>query len=72
MRVKKSTAWIVGLLTLVGMYVTTALTAPDQLQHVGPTIIGSITAATIGYFGANVADNGVKGAYYRPELDKEK
>jgi hypothetical protein len=68
---KKKTAFIVGLAILVGLYLFTAWQAKDALPSVGSTIVIMIAAATGVYQIANVADNAVKGKWYRPELDRE-
>lgn len=39
-------------------------------DHIGPTIAG-IVGITLSYIGGNVADNGVKGAWYNPEMAKK-
>lgn len=65
---KKKTAFWVGIVTLVGLYVFTALAIPESLPAVGPTIVLAIAFATVGYQSANVADNALKGKFYRSEL----
>jgi len=68
---KKKTAFWVGIVVLVGLFTITATAAPDSLPSVGQAIVLAIASVTIGYQGANVADNALKGKYYRPELDRE-
>jgi hypothetical protein len=68
---KKRTAFKVGLAILVALFVFTAWQAPEALPSIGPTIIIMIGTVTVGYQGANVADNAMKGKHYRPELDRE-
>lgn len=65
---KKKTAFWVGVVTLVLLFALTAAAAPEALPGIGQTIVAAIAACTIGYQGANVADNAVKGRFYRPEL----
>lgn len=66
---KKRTAFKVGIVVLVGLFIFTAYAAPEALPSIGSTIVGAIAFATFGYQAANVADNYVKSAHYRPELD---
>lgn len=56
---------------LLACYAGTLALAPAVLPSVGPVIVGALAIAGGFYQAANVADNGVKGANYRPELDKE-
>lgn len=69
MRVKKGASWSIGILVLSAMYGLTLWLAPEQLAAVGPTIVLAIAFGTIGYQGAQVADNWQRSANYRPELD---
>jgi len=66
---KKKTAFWIGIITLVLLYLITALLVPAALSSVGSSIALAIAAATIGYQSSNVADNAFKGKYYRKELD---
>ncbi len=47
------------------------LASPEILSIVGGPIVYAISFATVGYIGGNVADNALKGRFYRPELDRE-
>lgn len=70
MRVRKGVSWSIGILVLTGLYGTTLWLAPEQLAAVGPTIVLAIAFGTIGYQGAQVADNWQRSANYRAELDR--
>jgi hypothetical protein len=67
----KSKAFWASYWGLLGCYGLTAWLVPAALPSVGPGIVLGIAAAGGLYQAANVADNQVKGAHYRPELDKE-
>lgn len=69
--IKKSGSWRAGITILTGLYITTLLIAPEVLESVGGPIVYAIAFATVGYIGGNVADNALKGRFYRPELDQE-
>jgi hypothetical protein len=67
---KKGKSYIAGLIILVALYVFTAFVSPDAFISVSNIIVLAIAGTTVGYQGINVADNAMKGKYYRPELDK--
>lgn len=69
MKTKKATAFWMSFLALLAIYFITLFVNPDVLKTIAGAIVGGIVVAGIGYQGANVADNGVKGKFYRPELD---
>lgn len=69
--VKKGESWRTGIVILTGLYLVTLFTAPTVLEVVGGPIVYAIAFATVGYIGGNVADNALKGRFYRPELDQE-
>lgn len=69
MKTKKSTAFWVSLLSLIGLYMLTLFIHPDTLMHVGGAMVLSIAAAAGLYQGTNVADNWQRSKNYRPELD---
>lgn len=56
---------------LLACYAATSGLAPDALPSVGSAIVIALAAAGGIYQAANVADNGVKGAHYHAELDRE-
>ena len=70
MKTKKSTAFWLSFVSLLIIYFVTLFFEPEILKGIAGTIIWGIVAAGGIYQGANVADNGVKGKFYRPELDR--
>lgn len=68
MRVKKGTSWAIGIVVLTGLYLATLFAAPQVLSDIGGTIVLALAFATIGYQGAQVADNWQRSKYYRDEL----
>ena len=68
--VKKSESWRTGIVVLTVLYLVTLAVAPAILEVVGGPIVYAISFATVGYIGGNVADNAVKGRFYRSELDE--
>ena len=68
---RKADSWRTGIVILTGLYLVTLYTAPQVLEVVGSSIVYAISFATVGYIGGNVADNALKGRFYRPELDRE-
>ena len=69
--VKKGESWRTGIIVLTGLYLVTLFVSPQALEVVGGPIVYAISFATVGYIGGNVADNAVKGRFYRQELDQE-
>lgn len=69
--VKKGESWRTGIFILTGLYLVTLFVSPQILEVVGGPIVYAISFATVGYIGGNVADNAVKGRFYRQELDQE-
>lgn len=70
MKTKKSTAFWVSLISLIGLYVLTLFVHPATLDSVGGAMVVSIAAAAGLYQSANVADNWQRSKNYRPELDR--
>ena len=68
MKTKKSTAFWLSFLALLAIYFITLLQNPDVLKTIASGIIWAIVAAGGLFQGANVADNGVKGKFFRAEL----
>ncbi len=68
---RKGDSWKAGVSILTFLYLVTLYASPSFLEVVGGPIVYSIAFATVGYIGGNVADNAMKGRYYRSELDKE-
>ena len=69
MKTKKSTAFWASFFALLGIYFITLFANPEILKIIASTIIVGIVGAGVGFQGTNVADNRIKGKYYRPELD---
>lgn len=69
MRIRKGTAWVSGVIILVGIYILTLYTQPQILETIGGTIILAIAFATVGYQGMQVADNYQKARWYNKELE---
>lgn len=70
MRINKSKAYLFSLITLIIIYVLTLLVSAEMINVVGPSVITGIVGITIAFIGGNVADNGVKGAFYNQALDQ--
>lgn len=70
MRLSKSNAFWTGIGVLILLFGITAFRAPEALPGIGQTIVLSIMGLVGIYTGGNVADNALKGKFYRTELDK--
>jgi hypothetical protein len=70
---KKKHAFIVGVVSLLGIYfITLALAlAPETIPAIGPAVIGGILMACGFSLGSSVADNWQRSKYYQPELDRK-
>ena len=66
---KKKHAFIVGILSLLGIYGFTLALAPESIPAIGPAVVGGIVMACGFSLGTNVADNWQRSKYYRPALD---
>jgi hypothetical protein len=69
---KKRHAFITGIISLLGIYFSTLVIAPDALAAIGPAVVAVIVGACGFYQGANVAGNWQRSKYYRSELDERK
>lgn len=69
-RMTKSKAFWATYWALLACYAGAVISGPEALQSVGSVIVGAIAAAGAFYQASNVADNGIKGKFYREELDK--
>jgi hypothetical protein len=67
---KKKHAFIVVVLSLLGIYFVTLAVVPDTLAAIGPAVIVGIVGAGGFSQGSIVADNWQRSKYYRPELDR--
>jgi hypothetical protein len=68
---KKKHAFIVGVLSLLGIYFITLAAAPVSIPAIGPAVIAGIVGACGFSLGSNVADNWQRSKYYQPELDRK-
>jgi hypothetical protein len=66
---KKKHAFIVGIISLLGIYFSTLAIAPDAIPAVGPAVVAGIIGSCGSFLGANVADNWQRSKYYQPALD---
>jgi hypothetical protein len=67
---KKKHAFIVGIVSLLGIYFITLALAPETIPAIGPAVIGGILMACGFSLGSNVADNWQRSKYYQPSLDR--
>lgn len=72
MKTKKATALWMSFISLLAIYFVTLFNEPEILKIIAGSIIWAIVTAGGIYQGANVTDNGVKGKYFRPELNGTK
>jgi hypothetical protein len=70
MKTKKATVFWCTFYALIALYVFTVLFSESVALVIGPVIIGGLVFAGFGYQSSNVADNALKGHFYRPELDQ--
>jgi hypothetical protein len=66
---KKKHAFIVGVVSLLGIYGFTLVLAPETITAIGPAVVAGIVGACGFFQGTNVADNWQRSKYYRPSLD---
>jgi len=69
-KMTKGRAFVYGLVALVVVVVIVALRVPEDLGNVARAAFAGIAGLVGLYSGAQAADNGLKGKYYRPELDR--
>jgi hypothetical protein len=68
---KKKHAFIVGVVSLLGIYGFTLVLAPETITAIGPAVVAGIVGACGFFQGTNVADNWQRSKYYRPSLDRK-
>jgi hypothetical protein len=68
---KKKHAFIIGIISLLGIYFITLAVAVDSVTAVGPAVITGIVGVCGFYQGTNVADNWQRSKHYRSELDQK-
>lgn len=71
MKVTKGSAFLLGLSAIIGLSVFACLYAEEETGSVIRGAVIGIVGMTTAFIGGNVADNGVKGKYYNPNLDHE-
>jgi len=64
----KSTAFLIGLL-LIAAFGGAAILRPDGIPALSPTLTAIVALVTT-YVGLQVANNGVKGKFFNPDLYK--
>ena len=72
MKINKSKAYVYSLITLICLYILTLIVDASLINIVGPSTVGGIVGITLSFIGGNVADNGVKGAFYNEALNNSK
>jgi len=65
---RKSRAYIIALISTLAVYGSAVAFGGSLDVIYGPTLT-AIVGLTAAYIGGNVADNGVKGRFYNPELE---
>jgi hypothetical protein len=68
---KKKHYFIVGIISLLGIYASTLVFAPAAITAIGPAVIMGILGACGFSVGANVADNWQRSKYYQSALDRK-
>jgi len=68
---RKSTAFTIAIIALMLIYGSLFYKATSINDIPVGTIIAGIVTLTSAYIGLSVANNGVKGNFYRPELDTQ-
>jgi len=69
MRISKSKAFLLGLGAIIASYVAPLIMGREvEINSVLDAIVWLVSL----YIGGNVLNNGVKGKFYRPELDNKK
>jgi hypothetical protein len=69
---KKKHAFIVGIVSLLGIYAFTLAIAPETISAIGPAVVAGIVGACGFFQSTNVADNWQRSKYYQPELNQDK
>jgi hypothetical protein len=68
---RKSTAFTMAIIALMLIYGSLFYKAASVSDIPVGTIIAGIVTLTSAYIGLGVVNNGVKGNFYRPELDSQ-
>ena len=67
---KKKHAFIVGIVSLLGIFASTLFLAPEAVTVIGPAVVAGIVGACGFSLGTNVADNWQRSRYYQSALDR--
>jgi len=70
-KLTKARAFWAAFWAILLVYFVTLAVDPSVAGTIAPAVVAALAAAGGLYQAASVADNGVKGAHYRPELDRE-
>jgi hypothetical protein len=68
---KKATSFKVGIITLLGIYGSTLVLAPEAISTIGPAVIAGIVGACGFFQSTAVADNWQRSKYYQKELSEK-
>jgi len=67
---KKAQAYLIGLFSVIMVFVFSVF-MKAAIDSIYSATLTAIVGLTVAYIGGNVADNGVKGRFYNPALDKQ-
>jgi hypothetical protein len=71
-KLTKGYAFLESEVVFIFLFLLVMFVKPEFVETMGPVIIQAMQWLAIAFMGLNVADNGVKGKYYQPDLaDKE-
>lgn len=65
---KKAQAYLLGLFSVIMVFVFSVF-MKATIDSIYSATLTAIVGLTMAYIGGNVADNGVKGKFYNPNLD---
>jgi hypothetical protein len=76
MRITKGKAFVVTVMSLVFVTLLFIFTIPTEarpnlIENIASGILTALVAVATVYIGGNVADNGVKGKFYKDELNNK-
>jgi hypothetical protein len=67
---KKSQAYLLSLFSVITVFVFSVF-MKAAVDSIYSATLTAIVGLTLAYIGGNVADNGVKGKFYNPNLDRD-
>jgi hypothetical protein len=70
MSLKKCHVFVVGVVSLLGVYFVTLFVAGELAGVIGPAVVMGLVGACGFYQGTNVADNWQRSKYYQSALDE--